>query len=110
MLTGRPPQAVQRFVDAAAKRDFQAVAECFTEDATVTDEGRTHRGRAQIRKWQEDGRKQWEYILTVRGGRARGADGYLMQGHLSGNFPGGEADVRYDFTLRGGLISHLAIS
>ena len=110
MLPGRPPHAVQRFVDAAASRDFAAIAECFTDDATVTDEERTHRGRAEIRKWQEDGRKRWEYTFTVKDGKARGADGYVVRGHLSGNFPGGEADVEYDFTLRGGLISRLAIS
>ena len=109
-MAGRPPDAVLRFVEAAERQDFAAVGDCFTEDATVTDEERTHRGRAQIRRWQEDGRKRWEYRLTVRSGEARGADGYLMRGHLSGNFPGGEADVEYDFTLRGGLISRLKIS
>jgi len=101
---------VQRFVDAAASHDFAAIAECFTDDATVTDEERTHRGRAEIRKWQEDGRQRWEYTLTVRGGKARGADGYVLQGRLTGNFPGGAADVEYDFTVRDGLISRLAIS
>ena len=35
MLPGRAPRAVQRFVDAAASRDFDAIAECFSEDATV---------------------------------------------------------------------------
>jgi ketosteroid isomerase-like protein len=110
MLPGRPPHAVERFVEAAASREFAAIAECFTEDATVSDEGHTHRGRAQIRKWQEEGRKRWEYTLTVKDGRARSADGYIMRGHLRGNFPGGEADVEYDFTVRDGLISRLAIS
>jgi ketosteroid isomerase-like protein len=110
VLPGQAPDAVQRFVDAAASRDFAAIAECFTEDATVTDEGHTHRGRAEIRKWQEDGRKRWEYRLTVKNGKVRGSDGYIMQGHLIGNFPGGEADVEYDFTVRDGLISRLAIS
>ena len=110
MLPGRAPQAVQRFVDAAASRDFAAIAECFGEDATVTDEEHTYRGRAQIRKWQEDGRKRWEYTLTVKDGKLRGADRYIMQGHLTGNFPGGEADVEYHFTVRDGLISRLAIS
>ena len=110
MLPGRPPNVVQRFVDAAASRDFAAIATCFSEDATVSDEEHTYRGRAQIRRWQEDGRKRWEYTLTVKDGKVRGADGYIMQGHLSGNFPGGEADVEYDFTVREGLISRLAVS
>ena len=104
------PAAVTRFVEAARDRNFAAIGECFTEDATVADEERTHRGRKQIRQWQEATRKQWEYTFTPKGGLLRGADRYVIEGHLSGNFPGGEADVTYTFTLRDGLISGLVIS
>ena len=110
MPLGAAPTAVARFVEAAKKRDFAAIGECFTDDATVADEAQTHRGRAEIRQWQEASRQKWEYTLTVKAGTARGVDGYIIEGHLSGNFPGGEADVTYAFTLRDGLISRLVIS
>ncbi len=110
MPLGAAPTAVVRFVEAAQKRDFDAIGGCFTDDATVADEAHTHRGRTQIRQWQEASRQKWEYTLTVKTGTARGVDGYLIEGHLSGNFPGGEADVTYAFTLRDGLISRLVIS
>ena len=104
------PAAVARFVEAAKDRDFAAIGGCFTKDATVTDEANTHRGRTQIRRWQETSRKKWEYTFTARTGSARGPNGYVIEGHLTGNFPGGEADVTYTFTLREGLISRLEIS
>ena len=104
------PAVVTRFVEMARDRNFAAIGECFTEDATVADEQHTHRGRTDIRQWQEASRKKWEYTFTATGGSARGPDGYVIEGHLSGNFPGGEADVTYAFTLREGLISRLEIS
>lgn len=110
MPLGTAPTAIRRFVDAAAKRDFAAVGECFTEDATVSDEGQTYRGRTDIRRWQEASREKWEYALTVKRGTLLRPDAYVFEGHLTGNFPGGQADVTYSFTLHAGLISRLVIS
>ena len=104
------PAVVTRFVKAARDRDFATIGQCFTEDATVVDEQQTHRGRSEIQQWQAASRKKWEYTFTAKGGSPRGPDGYVIDGHLSGNFPGGEADVMYAFTLRAGLISRLEIS
>ena len=110
MSLGSAPTAIRRFVDAAAKHDFAALGECFTEDATVSDEAHTYRGRTEIRRWQEASRKKWEYTLTVKNGRLLRPDAYVFEGHLKGNFPGGEADVTYAFALHAGLISRLVIS
>jgi ketosteroid isomerase-like protein len=104
-----PPAVVERFINAADNRDFDAIAACFTNDATVEDENRTHRGRSQIRAWQQEGRSRWDYTISVIGGEPAGVSEYRVVAHLSGNFPGGEADVEYRFSLREGLISHLRI-
>lgn len=103
------PETVTRFMKAAAERDYEAVASCFTEDAVVEDESNSHHGRDAIRRWQEGTRAKWEYTVTATGGRPDGTSGYLVPAHLSGNFPGGEADVVYRFTLQGNLIERLRI-
>lgn len=103
------PAAVTRFMDAAAERDYDAIGECFTEDATVEDEARTHHGRAEIRAWQQETRSKWDYSLRVVGEGPTGADEYRVAAHLKGKFPGGEADVDYRFSIRDGLISRLRI-
>ena len=36
----------------ADKSDSEAVAQCFTENAVVKDEGHTFKGRAAIRQWK----------------------------------------------------------
>lgn len=94
---------------AAARRDYEGLAACFTEDAVVQDEQRTHRGRSAIAEWQRETRRRWRYTLTVRGGHQVSARRYRVKAHLHGNFPGGDADVEYLFTTARGLISRLVI-
>jgi ketosteroid isomerase-like protein len=103
------PEIVTRFMKAAAERDYEALAACFTEDAVVEDESQSYRGREAIRRWQEATRAKWEYTVTVTGGRPEADGEYVVLAHLSGNFPGGEADVEYRFALRGDLIARLRI-
>ena len=39
-----------------------------------------------------------------------GEDTYLVTGRLTGNFPGGTADLRWRFTVAGDLIRRLEIA
>jgi ketosteroid isomerase-like protein len=103
------PEIVTRFMKAAAERNYEAAAACFTEDAVVEDESRSHRGRNAIRRWQEGTRAKWQYSVTETGGKPDAEVGYVVSAHLSGNFPGGEADVEYRFRFRGDLIAYLRI-
>lgn len=73
------------------------------------DEERTHRGRSEIRQWQEDTRAKWVYTVTTVGGEPAGENEYLLAVRLQGNFPGGEADLSYRFTMRDGLIGRLQV-
>src|SRR5690348_4772384 len=95
------PEIVTRFMKAAAERDYEAVAACFTQDAVVEDESRLHIGREAIRRWQEVTRARWEYTVIATGGRPDADGEYVVLAHLRGNFPGGEADVEYRFALQG---------
>lgn len=103
------PAAIVPFMDAAARRDYDALAACFTEDATVCDEGQTHSGRSEIRRWQEDTRAKWSYTVTIVGGQPGGENEYLVAVRLVGNFPGGRADLNYRFSMRDGLIGRLEV-
>jgi ketosteroid isomerase-like protein len=103
------PSIVRRFWDSAARRDFDAVAECFTEDAEVTDENEVRRGRAAIAAWQAAARAKWDYTVTATGGERTVDGGFKVMARLDGNFPGGVADVAYTFSLKDGLIHRLTI-
>ena len=105
-----PPDVVSRYFEHDAQRDVEAIVALFSGDATVVDEGEARRGKAEIRAWQLGAASKYEYDTEVFSGEALGADRYLVTGRLTGNFPGGTADLRWDFTLAGDLISRLVIA
>jgi alkylated DNA nucleotide flippase Atl1/ketosteroid isomerase-like protein len=104
------PDAVSAYMRAAEVRDADAVVACFGENAQVTDEGRTWRGRAEIRRWWEGPATKYRYTVKVRGGQRVASDRYLARVRLTGTFPGRTVDLRYRFTLRDALISALEIA
>jgi ketosteroid isomerase-like protein len=93
---------------AADRRDGEAVARCFTKDAVVKDEGRTHAGVAAIRQWKEEASAKYTYTSEPLRLEQTG-DVSVVTCHLEGNFPGGQADLRFFFRLERGKISSLEI-
>ncbi len=100
------PAVVDRYLEAV---DASALAACFTEDGTVVDEGETHVGREEIARWREKTANQWTYTTEITGRAVTGVGRYRVTTHLEGDFPGGVADLAFDFTVDDGLISSLAI-
>jgi hypothetical protein len=93
----------------ADKGDAKAVSECFTEDAAVTDEGRTHTGRPAIEKWKTDSSAKFDYASQPFACEEK--DGKtVVNSHVVGNFPGSPVDLRYFFRLEGDKIASLEIT
>lgn len=109
-MTDNAPDVVARYLAAADAKDPKAVAACFADDGTVVDEGVTYTGRGEIEAWREQTLSKWTYTTTVTGSEPVSADRYRVRVHLSGDFPGGEADLTYDFMIAGGLIKGLRIA
>jgi hypothetical protein len=93
-----------------AARDIDAIVALFSADATVFDEGQSRRGTSEIRDWQLGPASRYVYSTEVTGSETVGADRYVVGGRLTGNFPGGTADLRFDFTVDGDRISRLHIA
>ena len=88
--------------------DGEAVSHCFTENATVQDEGHTHKGRAAIKRWKTDASAKYDY--TSEPIACQEKDGKtIVTSHLVGNFPGSPVDLRYFFKLEGDKIASLEI-
>ena len=109
MMAVSAPDAVRRYLDAADTRDPEACANCFTENGTVFDEGRTYRGRSEIRAWREDLVGRFTYTTTITGSEPVGDGAYRVTVRIVGDFPGGTADLTYDFTVDDDLIAGLRI-
>ncbi|GIM92147.1 nuclear transport factor 2 family protein [Paractinoplanes toevensis] len=102
------PEPVRTYLAAAGAPD--AVAGVFAPDATVTDEGRTHSGRAAIRAWREQVAAAYTYTTEVTGVRREGDDRWIVSMRLEGDFPGSVVDLDQRFTVRDGAVTDLLIA
>jgi hypothetical protein len=101
------PKPVAAFFTADAV-DAEAVARCFTETASVTDEGHTYRGRPAIKQWKADASAKYQY--TSEPFACEQKDGkIIVTSRLTGNFPGSPVNLRFFFGLEGDKIASLEI-
>jgi hypothetical protein len=93
---------------AADRRDGEAIARCFTQDAVVKDEGHTYTGVMAIKQWKEESATKYTYTSEPFALRRR--DGtVIVTSRLTGNFPGSPIDLRFFFHLERGKIAFLEI-
>ena len=106
MTLGLPGPIAAYF--AADREGGEPVARCFTDDAVVKDEGRTHRGRAAIRDWKEEASARYQY--TCEPFACELGDGaVVVTSRLTGTFPGSPVNLRFFFVLEGDQIASLEI-
>jgi|ERR1700751_1567472 hypothetical protein len=103
------PEIITGYLKAHQVRDLGAAIHGYEPDATVTDEGRTYHGLAEIRTWLSRSASEYTYTIEMTGATKIGDDRYDVTHHLKGNFPGGTADLHFRFTLRNGKIGRLVI-
>lgn len=92
----------------ADRSDGEAVAQCFTENAVVKDEGHTFKGRPAIRQWKAVASAKYQYtsepfVCERRDGQV------IVTSRLTGNFPGSPVNLRFVFRLEGDKIESLEI-
>ncbi|WP_136709320.1 nuclear transport factor 2 family protein [Agromyces sp. H66] len=105
------PPVVARYLSAQGDDERrQEVAEAFTADARVTDEGIDYDGRDRIRAWVDKTGSEYTYTTALIGQRQEGPDQWTVVAHLEGDFPGGVVDLRYRFSLEQDRISRLVIA
>jgi NAD(P)-dependent dehydrogenase (short-subunit alcohol dehydrogenase family) len=108
-MTVKLPLPIARYFQAANGDDADAVAASFAADAHVRDEGRDHNGRDAVRAWADDARQRYQFHAEPRS-LEPGPEGGIVTAHLTGDFPGAPADLRYRFTLAGDEIAGLEIT
>jgi ketosteroid isomerase-like protein len=103
------PATITRYLDAHRLRDTAMVIGTFTGDAVVIDDGSTHAGTEAIEKWLTGAASEYTYTTRLTAANKIDDAHYTVTNHLEGDFPGGQVDLRYRFTLRDGLIGNLTI-
>ena len=107
-MTIHLPDAIDRYFLASNGDATIALDDCFTDDAVVHDETRTHRGHAEIRAWKHAARGKFAYTVEPVAA-TREADRLTVTADVVGNFPGSPVRLDHVFDLRDGRIRSLAI-
>ena len=94
---------------AADQRNADAISRCFTTQAVVRDEGRTHTGLDAIKAWKAAASAAYTYTsepfaIVQEGGF------HVVTSRVTGNFPGSPLDLRYRIRLERGLIASMEIT
>jgi len=92
------PAAAQGFADGWQAGEADKVEALFAEDAIAVDQGETFQGKKEIRRWIDESIHLFTTTLTFLGAR----ENEEMVGasyRLEGDFPGGVAELEYQFHL-----------
>jgi ketosteroid isomerase-like protein len=103
------PATITNYLTAHRERDVATAVAAFTDDAVVTDEGHTYRGRDQISAWLTSAGTGYTYTTEFVGATTLDAAHVDVVQHLEGDFPGGTADLHFRFIMDGALIRRLVI-
>jgi len=105
---GELPDVVARYLAAQAD-DRGGVVDVFAPDARVLDEGIEYFGTEEIRGWLGKAASEYTYTTTFTGQRHVDDNRWEVRARLEGNFPGGTADLRFQFRTEDDRIHDLAI-
>lgn len=104
------PAAVVTYQAAHDRRDIATALAQFANDATVVDDGRTYDGAAGVETFLRTAASEYTYTRTLVAAEEIAPDRWHVTNHLEGDFPGGQVDLSYEFTIADGLITRLVIA
>lgn len=109
METLTMPQSVKSLVAAQQRHDNEAYAKSFAPNAEVFDEGRTHKGHDEIKRWISQANAKYNTVMEPLNYRENSLGG-VLKAKISGNFEGSPAVLTYHLKFENSLISSLKIT
>jgi hypothetical protein len=103
------PKLIARYVATQNNYDSEGYTECFTDQAIVNDEGKTHTGKAEIRQWIEESNKKYRSKMKPLNYAESGPNGTLTA-EVSGTFPGSPIVLQFHLGLKDDLIDSLKVT
>ncbi|MCP9750542.1 nuclear transport factor 2 family protein [Ferruginibacter sp. HRS2-29] len=100
------PTVIEHLVAAQNNADSQAYADCFSNNAIVHDEGKTHQGKPAIKSWIEEANAR--YQTRMKPLEYSAAD-KTLKAEISGTFDGSPIVLTYHLAFTEGLIQSLSI-
>ena len=101
------PNVISNLTEAQNNFDSLTYANCFSENAVVFDEGKTHNGKTEIQQWIEKANEEYQAVMKPVEYSEKEE---TLKAEVSGNFPGSPLVLAYHFKLNEGLIESLKIT
>lgn len=101
------PKVIVDLAKAQNNFDSVAYANCFSETATVFDEGRNYKGKIEVRNWIENANREYNSVMKPL---EYNETNEVLKAEVSGNFPGSPIVLSYHFKLKNGFIESLKIT
>ena len=98
------------YLRAHVAQDYTTAVSYLAEDATVMDDGHVLHGREETLGVFDKSAHDYDVETTLISVSRTADDVWEVGTHLSGNFPGGDVDLRMLFTVVGDVIQQLEIT
>jgi hypothetical protein len=105
-LVNNLPRVIADLVKAQNNFDSKAYAACFAETAVVFDEGKTHKGRKEIKNWIDKANRTYKTVMQPL---AYSANKQILKAEISGTFPGSPLVLSYRLEIKDEEIHSLKI-
>lgn len=103
------PKVISDLVNAQNNFDSIAYANCFSENAVVFDEGKTHNGRLDIQQWIDESNEKYKSVMKPLEYTENGTSS-VLSAECSGTFPGSPITLKFHFDIIDGQIQHLKVT
>jgi len=103
------PRPVAAYLAAEEAKNAEHLSRCFHTDAIVRDEGKEHRGITAIEAWYREANSQYRFVVEPLDASIDGQT-VVVRTHVTGDFPGGAADLRCTFVVVEDRIRSLEIA
>lgn len=110
MSSAALPEVIERYQRAHDEHDDDATLATFSTTALVVDDGHSARGHDEILEWLTTTASEYTWERTLLAASSSGPGQWLLEQHITGDFPGGTVDLHYRFTVVGDLIEELVIA
>jgi len=101
------PNIISELVKTQKEFNSAAYADCFAEDAQVSDEGKTHSGKAEIEKWIDKSNKENKATMEPVDYDEKQD---ILSAKIAGSFPGSPLILKFHFKIADGKIQALKVT
>lgn len=103
------PKVITDLINAQNSFDSIAYANCFSENAQVYDEGKTHNGKLDIQNWIEESNQKYRSVMKPLEYTENGTSS-ILTAECSGTFDGSPIILKFHFDIAGGKIQNLKVT